>query len=126
MNISIIENHIPNTNFPKLNLSGDTQDQKILNILAIDGSYNLLRDFNHIQSINRIPKTSRGLYGKKPGDENFSISSHISFLQKLKKTKGAINQYLYKCRDILKIDIQEYIKKLKDVYYYDIFSLLSN
>jgi hypothetical protein len=120
MNISIIENYISNTNFSKLNLSGDTQDQKILNILASDGSYNLLRDFNHYQPINRIPKTSRGLYGKKPGDENFSISSHISFLQKLKLTKGEIKKYLYKYRYVLLLDVQKYIKTLKNDYYYDI------
>jgi hypothetical protein len=121
MNISIIENYISNTNFSKLNLSGDTRDQKILNILASDGSYNLLRDFNDCQPIiNRIPKTSRGLYGKKPGDENFSISSHISFLQKLKLTKGEIDKYLYKYRYVLKLDVQKYIKTLKNDYYYDV------
>jgi hypothetical protein len=120
MNISIIENYISNTNFSKLNLSGDTQDQKILNILASDGSYNLLRDFNDCQPINRIPKTSRGLYGKKPGDENFSISSHISFLEKLKLTEGEINKYLYNYRYVLKLDVQKYIKRLKNDYYYDL------
>jgi hypothetical protein len=118
MNISIIENYIYNTNFSKLNLSGDTQDHKILNIIASDGSYNLLKDFNDYQPINRIPKTSRGLYGKKPGDENFSISSHISFLQNL--TDCEINQYLDKYRDVLKLDLQKYIKTLKNDYYYDI------
>jgi hypothetical protein len=119
---SIIDNHIPNTDFSKFNLNGNTQDEYILNIIAADGSYNIVNSFNPRNEIKKFPKTSRGIGGKKPGDDKFSISSHITFLEKLKLNNRLFKEYLYKYEHHLKLDLDSYIMTLKNIYYYDIYS----
>ena len=95
-----------------------TSPKRILNILE-----EILIDPD--KQLKSRPKTSRGIGGKKPGDTNFNIKSHLSYIEKLKNNKVPfldISNYLFILETHNSIDITKYVSDLKNMYEYDIYS----
>ena len=125
INIALLDNYVGNIDFTQFDISNNYIDNNLLNLITADNSINLGILIEPDKQLKSRPKTSRGIGGKKPGDTNFNIKSHLSYIENLKNNKVPgldISNYLFKLETHNSIDITKYVTDLKNMYEYDIYS----
>ena len=125
VNIALLDNYIGSIDFTQFEISNNYIDTNLLNLITTDNSVNLGIIIEPDKQLKSLPKTSRGIGGKKPGDAGFNIKSHLSYIENLRNNKVPgldISNYLFKLNTLNSIDITKYVTDLKNIYEYDIYS----
>tara|TARA_Y100000816_G_scaffold225112_1_gene170056 strand:+ start:1317 stop:1745 length:429 start_codon:yes stop_codon:yes gene_type:complete len=125
INIALLDNYVGNIDFTQFDIYNNYIDNNLVNLITADNSINLGILIDPDKQLKSRPKTSRGIGGKKPGDTNFNIKSHLSYIEKLKNNKVPfldISNYLFILETHNSIDITKYVSDLKNMYEYDIYS----
>lgn len=125
VNIALLDNYSGTIDFTQFDISNNYIDTNLLNLITTDNSINLGILIEPDKQLKSQPKTSRGIGGKKPGDTNFNIKSHLSYIENLKNGKVTgldISNYLFKLNILNSIDITKYVNDLRNMYEYDIYS----
>ena len=98
INIALLDNYSGTIDFTQFDISNNYIDTNLLNLITTDNSINLGILIEPDKKLKSLPKTSRGIGGKKPGDARFNIKSHLSYIENLKNNKVAvldISNYLF-------------------------------
>jgi hypothetical protein len=125
VNIALLDNYSGTIDFTQFDISNNYIDTNLLNLITTDNSINLGILIEPDKQLKSLPKTSRGIGGKKPGDARFNIKSHLSYIENLRNNKIAgfdISNYLFKINTHNSINITKYVDDLKNKYEYDIYS----
>ena len=125
INIALLGNYSGTIDFRQFDISNNYIDTNLLNLITTDNSINLRILIEPDKKLKSLPKTSRGIGGKKPGDARFNIKSHLSYIENLKNSKvpgSDISNYLFKLNTHNSINTTKYVNDLRNMYEYDIYS----
>jgi|TARA_B110000967_G_scaffold209330_1_gene264975 hypothetical protein len=125
INIALLGNYSGTIDFTQFDISNNYIDTNLLNLITTDNSINLGILIEPDKKLKSLPKTSRGIGGKKPGDARFNIKSHLSYIENLKNSKvpgSDISNYLFKLNTHNSINTTKYVNDLRNIYEYDIYS----